>query len=240
MIFWLAFFALWLLGLRLATRHAFPDPIFHSEPGEELGPVYFPSLFFHCSLVLALLGVLACVLLQDLRAIWLAVPGSAMPIFIGCYIEYTFIVERKDNPLHLSPYWLDRQWPFLLLSVALAGLGVGWSIRSESFFPLLFVFYSAFFLFQFWFFYSHCNGVTISHLTFETTANFPRMHEVATRTVRPKSLSMTIEETRRWHSARLWQVTITRDNEDPIEMISRITPTQLIRIDAEFGDSSEG
>jgi len=106
---WLAFFALWLIGLRMATRHAFPEPFFHSESGGPPGPLYFPSLFFHGSLVLALIGVLVCVLLEDIRAIWLAVPGSALPIFIGSYIEYLFIVERRDNPLHLSPYWLDRQ-----------------------------------------------------------------------------------------------------------------------------------
>ncbi len=146
---WIIFFAAWFFGLRWSTRHAFPEPIFHSDPGEAPGPLYIPSVFFHGSLLLALAGVLACVLLEDLRAIWLAVPGSAAPIFIGCYIEYQFIIERRDNPLHLSPFWLDRQWPFLLLSLALASMGLGWAIRPGSLFPLLFVFYSGFFLFQF-------------------------------------------------------------------------------------------
>lgn len=233
---WILFFAIWLLGLRLATRRAFPQPVFQPPQDAPQGPVYVPSLFFHGSLVLALIGILIAVLVQDVRAIWLAVPGSAAPIFIGCFIEYQFIVERKDNPLHLSPYWLDGQWPFLVLSLALAAMGTFWATRSQSFFPLLFVFYAGFFLFQFWFFYSHCNGVTISHLTFETSANFPRLYEVRTRTRRPRSLNLTVKEIKRWHRTRLWAVTITRDGEEPIEMVSRITPTQHIRIEAEFGE----
>jgi hypothetical protein len=234
---WLVFFAIWLAGLRLATRRAFPQPIFQPDPGTAQGPVYIPSLFFHGSLVLALTGILIAVLVEDVRATWLAVPGSAAPIFIGCFIECQFIVERKDNPLHLSPYWLDGQWPFLLPSLALAGMGVFWSIRSESFFPLLFVFYSGFFLFQFWFFYSHCNGVTLSHQTLETSANFPRLHEVTTRSRRPRSLHLTVQEIQRWHRTRLWSVRITRDGEEPIEMVSRITPTQHIRIEVEFAQN---
>lgn len=235
MSIWLLFFALWFLGLRWATTRAFPEPIFQAEPGEDPGPVYLPSLFFHGSLVLALIGVLVTVLLEDLRALWLAVPGSAMPIFIGCWIEYQFIVERRDNPLHLSPFWLETQWPFVLLSAALAAIGIGWTVYAPSPFPLLFVFYSAFFLFQFWFFYSHCNGVTLSHRTLETSANFPKLHEVATRTRRPRSLDLLVERIERWHRMQLWKITITSDDEAPIEMVSRVTPTQLIRIEEEFG-----
>jgi hypothetical protein len=118
-------------------------------------------------------------------------------------------------------------------------MGIGWSIRSRSLFPLLFVFYSAFFLFQFWFFYSHCNGVTISQRTFETSSNFPRLYEVTTRAARPRSLHLSLEEVRKWHRTRLWQVVITREGEDPIEMVTKISPTQHIRIEAEFGESQE-
>ena len=160
---WLVFFASWFVGLRLATRSAFPDPIFNPKPGEDLGPGYIPSLFFHGSFVPTLIGVLITVLLEDIRTLWLAVPGSAMPILIGCWIEYQFIIERKDYPVHLSPFWLEKQWLLVLLSIALAGMGVDWTIRVASLFPFIFVFYSAFFLFQFLFFYSHCNGVTISN-----------------------------------------------------------------------------
>jgi len=112
--------------------------------------------------------------------------------------------------------------------------GVVWSLASQSPFPLLFVFYSGFFLFQFWFFFSHCNGVTISHRTLETSENFPRLNEVVTRVRRPRSLQLSIEETHRWHRMRLGKVVITRDEEEPIEMLSRITPTQHIRIEEEF------
>ena len=73
-------------------------------------------------------------------------------------IEYQFIIKRKDNPLHSAPFWPVRQWPFLLLCLVLASVGVGWSIFAVSPFPLLFVFYSFFFLFQFWFFYSTATG----------------------------------------------------------------------------------
>ena len=76
---WLLLFALWFLGIRWATQRAFPEPIFKPKPGEELGPVYIPSLFFHGSLVLALIGVLVTVLLADIRALWLAVPGQQCP-----------------------------------------------------------------------------------------------------------------------------------------------------------------
>ena len=92
---WLIFFAIWLTGLRLATHRAFPQPIFQPDPGTAQGPIYVPSLFFHGSLVLALIGILIAVLVEDVRAIWLAVSGSAAPIFIKCFIEYQFIVEHS-------------------------------------------------------------------------------------------------------------------------------------------------
>lgn len=231
---WLLFFVAWFVGLRWATSRAFPEPLFPTEPGEEVGPTYLPSLFFHGSLVLALIGVLVTVILEDIRALWLAVPGSAMPIFIGCWIEYQFLTERKDNPLHLAPFWLERQWPFVILGVVLALMGVGWSIRSGSAFPLLFAGYSAFFMFQFWFFYSHCNGVTLSHRTLETAVNFPKLNEITTRMPRPPSLRLTIAQVKRWHRMRLWRVKITWDGAEPIEIVARVTPTQLIRMTEEF------
>jgi hypothetical protein len=237
---WLLFFASWFIGLRWATSHAFPEPIFKPKPGEDLGPLYLPSILFHGSLVLAMIGVLVTVLIEDIRALWLAVPGSALPIFIGCWIEYQFIVERRDNPLHLSPFWLESQWPFILLSLALSGMGVGWTIAATTPFPLLFVGYSAFFLFQYWFFYSHCNGVTISHLTFETSANFPRLYEVGTSTPRPKSLHLSAEKVNRWHRKKLWRVVITREDEEPMEIVSKISWTQQIRIEEEFGETLSG
>ncbi|HCK12345.1 MAG: hypothetical protein CME21_11280 [Gemmatimonadetes bacterium] len=59
----------------------------------------------------------------------------------------------------------------------------------------MFLIYGGFFLF--WFFCTLCNGVTIFHDAFETSANFPGLHEVTTRSRRPKFLNLTLEEIKR-------------------------------------------
>ncbi len=84
----------------------------------------------------------------------------------------------------------------------------------------------------------NCNGITISHLTFETSENFPRPGEIVTRIRRPRSLHLTLDEVKRLHGIHLWRVIITRDGEELIEIISRISPSQRIRIDEEFGGRS--
>lgn len=238
LLLWLGFFALWLFGVYRATHRAFPVVeigTIRSASGISFspGPVFAPAIIFHLGLATVLGVTLLSIVFQDLQMMWFCLPGVCAPSFQGAFLEYERLSADDGGLIRRIPsYWLKEQWPFALLGISVGLAGTGWSWLTGNLFPLLLIGFSLFFLFEFWFFFSHYNGVVITPTRLRYERSFPRWRSYSYERRRSKDLKIILDRRGR----RLYDVRVEDREETPIELRARLTPSQRLNLELEEYD----
>ncbi|MBK35767.1 MAG: hypothetical protein CME26_09595 [Gemmatimonadetes bacterium] len=238
LLLWVAFFALWLFAVYRATHRAFPvievgSIRSSSDISFSPGPIFAPAIVFHLGLGTVLCVTLLSIAWQDLPMMWFCLPGACAPTFQGAYMEYERLSNDGTRQVRRIPsYWLREQWPFVLLGVSIGVTGATWAWVWGSLFPLLLIAFSVFFLFEFWFFFSHYNGVVITPTRLSYQRSFPRWRSYSYD--RRRSKDLTIEMRRR--GRRIYDVRIEDREETPIELKAKLSPSQRLQLELEEYD----
>ncbi len=234
LLLWVAFFALWLFALYRATHRAFPvveiGGIRSSGISFSPGPVFAPAIVFHLGLATVLCVTLLSIAFQNFQMMWFCLPGACAPTFQGAYLEYERLSDDGARQIRRVPsYWLKEQWPFVLLGVSIGLAGAIWAWLTGNLFPLLLLGFSAFFLFEFWFFFSHYNGVVITPTRLRYERSFPRWRTYTYDRRRTKDLNIIMERRGR----RVYDVRIEEPHETPIELTAKLSPSQRLQLELE-------
>ena len=234
-LLWVAFFALWFFGVYRATHRAFPVVEIgtvrsSSDISFSPGPIFAPAIVFHLGLATVLCVTLLSIAFRDLQIMWFCLPGVCAPTFQGAFLEYERMSDYGTRQIRRIPaYWLKEQWPFVLLGITVGLAGAVWSWQIGSLFPLLLIGFSLFFLFEFWFFFSHYNGVVITPTRLRYERSFPRWRTYSYDRRRSKDLKIDLLRRGR----RVYDVRIEDQEETPIELTARLSPSQRLHLELE-------